>query len=98
MSDTAVFGFDGPHEVFVAESSRAMKGHVEAIDVENNEYEFFTAGGTVMKAMTEGNRVILQPTTEKRPVELRERLLTYLSQPVVESKPAGCRDRSPVGG
>lgn len=62
-------------------------GCVEAIDVENGEYDFFTEDGTVLVGDTNDQEVTLRPTDERRPDELHERLRRYLSHSKVGLDP-----------
>jgi hypothetical protein len=82
-----IYAFEGPHEVHTSESVAAAEGYFEAIDVENDEYVFFGDDGTVINPSTHDERVVLTPTSEKRPAELRERLRTFLGQPRVAMDP-----------
>ena len=83
-----IYAFEGPHEVYASESLAAAEGYFEAIDVENDEYVFFGDDGTVISPSVRDQRVVLTPTDEKRPEELRERLRTFLVQPRVAMDPA----------
>lgn len=76
----AVFIFEG-QDVDVQPSLERAAGSVEAIDVDNAEYEFFADDGTVLHAETAGGEVTLRPTEERRPDELRDRLRRYLDHP-----------------
>jgi hypothetical protein len=78
-----IYAFEGSHEVYASESLAAAEGYFEAIDVENDEYVFFGDDGTVISPSVQDERVVLTPTSEKRPAELRERLRTFLVQPRV---------------
>jgi hypothetical protein len=78
----AVFIFEG-QDVDVRASLEAAARSVEAIDVDNGEYDFFADDGTLLEARTAGGVVTLRPTTERRPKELRERLRRYLEHPRV---------------
>ncbi len=49
---------------------------------------FFGDDGTVISPSVRDERVVLTPTDEKRPEELRERLRTFLVQPRVAMDPA----------
>ncbi|MFI5898211.1 hypothetical protein ACIA5D_49840 [Actinoplanes sp. NPDC051513] len=64
------------------------EGYFEAIDVEDDEYVFFGADGTVISPSVRDGRVVLTPTDEKRPGELRMRLRAYLEHPRVAMDPA----------
>ena len=56
----------------------------EATDVVDDEFVFFGDDGTVINAsVTDDLRVVLTPTGERRPDELRQRLRDYLGQPGV---------------
>jgi hypothetical protein len=79
----AVFIFEG-NDLQVHPSLQRAADAVEPIDVENGEFDFFAEDGTVLVGETppEG-RVVLRPTPERRPDELRERLRRYLSHPGV---------------
>jgi hypothetical protein len=68
-----VYAFEGPHEVNVFGSMALAEDYFEAIDVENDEYVFFGADGTLIKPSVRHGRVVLTPTAEKQPVELRGR-------------------------
>jgi hypothetical protein len=83
-----IYAFEGPHEVIASESLAAAEGDFEAVDVENDEYVFFGDDGTVISPSLQGGRVVLTPTSEKRPEELRERLRTFLVQSRVAMDPA----------
>ncbi len=79
-----IFAFEGPYEVYVCDSVQAAEGQFEAIDVDNNEYVFFGDDGEVIRGRTRDGLVVLAPTSEKRPAELRNRLRTYLVHPGVQ--------------
>ena len=83
----AVFAFEGPHEVVVSESLSAAEGEFEAIDVENDEFDFFREDGTAIQATTVGQHVVLKLLDDRRPEELRERLRVFLMQPSVALDP-----------
>ncbi len=83
-----IYAFEGPHEVHASESLAAAEGYFEAIDVANDEYVFFGEDGTVISPSVRDEHVVLSPTHEKRPEELRERLRTFLVQPRVAMDPA----------
>ena len=87
-----IYAFEGPHEVYASESLTAAEGYVEAIDVGNDEYVFFGDEGTVVSPSVRDDRVVLTPTDERRPEELRERLRTFLVQPRVAMDPAWADD------
>lgn len=76
-----VYAFEEPHEVYACESVAAAEDYFEAIAVGDEEYVFFGDDGTVIHGSVRDERVVLTPTAEKRPEELRERLRTYLGQP-----------------
>jgi hypothetical protein len=90
-----IFGFEGPHEVFVLES--LTDGGIEAVDVENDEYVFFGDDGAVIGAAVRDGRVVLTPTGVQRGEELRERLRTYLSRPEVALDPTLADDPVALG-
>lgn len=73
-----VYAFEGPSIVYACESLTYAEDYFEAIDVENDEYVFFGADGTVIGPSIRDGRVVLTPRNEKRPEELRTRLRTYL--------------------
>jgi hypothetical protein len=73
-----VYAFEGPHEVYVFGSTALAEDYFEAIDVENDEYVFFGADGTLIEPSVRDGRVVLTLTAEQQPVELRARLRTYL--------------------
>lgn len=83
-----IYAFEGPHDVYASESLAAAEGYVEAIDVENDEYVFFGDDGTVISPSVRDEHVVLTPTDDKRPQELRQRLRTFLVQPRVAMDPA----------
>jgi hypothetical protein len=83
-----VYTFEGPHEMYVSESLAYAEGFFEAIDVENDEYVFFGADGTVIRPSVRAGRVVLTPMGERRLIELQNRLRTYLDQPRVALDPA----------
>jgi hypothetical protein len=87
-----VYAFEGPTEMYVSKSLAHAEGFFEAIDVENDEYVFFGADGTVITPSVRLGRVVLASTGEKRPMELRTRLRTYLDQPQVGLDPAFADD------
>lgn len=82
-----VFAFEGPDEVYAAESLAAAEGFFEATDVQNDEYVFLGDDGTVIQPTVQAGRVVLTPTEEKRPNELRARLRTFLVNPRVAMEP-----------
>ena len=73
-----VDAFEGSNEVYVCESLAHAEGYFEAIDVENDEYVFIGADGTVIRPSVRNGRVVLTPMGERRPLELRRRLRIYL--------------------
>jgi hypothetical protein len=73
-----VYAFEGPHEVYALESLAHAEDYFEAIDVENDEFVFIGVDGTVIQPSVRDGRVVLTPTAEKQPTELRARLRTYL--------------------
>ncbi|WP_433727520.1 hypothetical protein ACQP2Y_12615 [Actinoplanes sp. CA-051413] len=83
-----VYAFEGSNEVYVSESLAHAEAYFEAIDVENDEYVFFGADGTCISPSVRDGRVALTPMDERRPVELRGRLRTYLEHPQVAMDPA----------
>ena len=83
-----IYAFEGPHEVYTAETLAAAEDWLEAIDIENDEYVIFGDDGTVISPSVRDEQVVLTPTDEKRPEELRERLRTFLVQPRVAMDPA----------
>jgi len=83
-----VFAFEEPQVVYACESVAAAEVYFEAIAVGDDEYEFFGDDGTVITGSVRNDRVVLTPTSEKRPEELRERLRTYLMHPQVAMDPA----------
>ncbi len=83
----AIYTFEGPTELYVHPSLKAAEGYFEAIDVENDEYVFFGDDGTIIEPSVRDGQVVLAPTPEKRPQELRERLRTYLMQPSLAMDP-----------
>ncbi len=78
----AVFVFEGG-DLAVFPSLEKAAGSVEAIDVENDEYDFFGDDGTLLRPEVQGLQVMLHVTDKQRPVELRERLREYLAHPRV---------------
>lgn len=87
----AVFIFEGS-DVSVHTSLAAAAGHVEAIDVNDGVFDFFTDDGTVLAAVTLGQQVTLLETDERRPQELRDRLRQYLSHPRLLLDPTLAQD------
>jgi hypothetical protein len=84
----AVFIFEG-NDVSAHPSLQAAADHVEPIDVENGEFDFFAEDGTVLVSETPpGGRVVLRPTSDRRPDQLRQRLLGYLTHARVGMDPA----------
>jgi hypothetical protein len=83
----AVFIFEG-NDLSVLPSVERAAGHVEAIDVDNGEFDFFADDGTVLIGTTHDRQVMLRATDDRRPEELRERLRRYLSHPKVAMDPA----------
>jgi hypothetical protein len=83
-----IYAFEGPLCVHAKESLAAAEGCFEAIDVENAEYVFFGDDGTVIGPSVQDERVVLTPSSEKRPEELRQRLRTFLVHPRVAMEPA----------
>lgn len=82
----AVFVFEG-NDLSVHPSLERAAGSVEAIDVDNAAFDFFTEDGTVLRGTTNDQDVTLHETDESRPDELRERLRRYLSHPRVDLDP-----------
>jgi hypothetical protein len=74
--------------VHASESLVAAEGYFEAIDVENDEDVFFGDDGTVISPSVRDGRVVLTPTNQNGPEELRERLRIFLVQPRVTMDPA----------
>jgi hypothetical protein len=64
--------------VYVFGSLALAEDYFEAVDVENDEYVFFGADGTLIEPSVRHGRVVMTPTAERQPVELRARLRTYL--------------------
>ena len=87
-----IFVFEGPNNLYPFESGSAAGGYLEAIDVEEEEYVAFGDDGTVMRLSVSDGRVVVTPTAERRPDELRERLRVYLSQTRAEADPALAED------
>jgi hypothetical protein len=83
----AVFVFEGT-DLSVHQSLERAAQWVEAIDVDNGEFDFFADDGTVLTAVTHDDQVTLRETEERRPEDLRERLHRYLSDPRVALDPA----------
>ena len=88
----AVFIFEGG-DLSVHDSLTDAAEWVEAIDVENHEFDFFGDDGTVIAASAEGQIVRLAPTDDRRPEELRARLDQFLA--AIDS-PAEIRSSSDV--
>lgn len=81
-----VYAFEGPHEAYVFSSLAHAEVYFEAVDVENDEYVFFSADGTSISSSVRDGRVVLTPTTEQHLVELSARLSAYLQHPRVAMK------------
>lgn len=79
----AVFVFEG-HDVSVHPSIDDAAAHLEAIDVDNGEFDYFTDDGTVLIGETVHGEVVLRPTQERKPAELRERLRRHIEYPTVD--------------
>jgi hypothetical protein len=92
----AVFIFEGNDLTVMLTTERAAS-YVEAIDVDRGEFDFFTDDGTVLIGTTSGQRVTLCETDQRRPEELRERIVGYLSHPSVAMDPE-LAERSHCGG
>lgn len=76
-------------EIYACQSLAVAEEFFEAIDVADDEFVFFGDDGTVISAsVTDDSRVVLTPTGERRPDELRQRLRSYLTQPRVGLDPA----------
>jgi hypothetical protein len=83
----AVFVFEGL-DVDVHPSIERAAASVEAIDVDNGEFDFFTDDGSVLEAATMDGEVLLRPTGERKLAELSERLRLYLDHPRVSLDPS----------
>ena len=92
-----IYAFEGSFELYVNESLTDAENYFEAIDVENDEFDFFAGDGTVIDSAVRDGRVVLTLTGEHRPEELRARLRTYLSQPRVAMDPALADDPIALG-
>ena len=93
-----IYGFEGPHELYVFDSVAAAEGDLEAIDVKNNEYVLYADDGTAISAAVRDGQVVLTPTGVRQRDQLRERLRTYLTQPSVALDPALADDPVALGG
>ena len=78
----AVFIFEGS-DLSVHQSVERAAGYVEALDVDNGEFDFFMDDGTVLVGTTHDQQVTLRKTQDRRLDDLRERLRRYLSDPRV---------------
>ena len=87
----AVFVFEGL-DVDVHPSIERAAASVEAIDVDNGEFDFYTDDGTVLKAETRDGEVLLRPAGERKREELCERLRLYLVHPRVSLDPSFADD------
>jgi hypothetical protein len=83
----AVFVFEGL-DVSVHPAIEDAAAHLEAIDVDNGEYDYFTDDGTVLLGETEDGEVVLRPTQERKPDDLRERLRRHIDYPTVDLDPS----------
>lgn len=77
MRPRAVFVFDGG-DLSVHDSLESAAISLEAIDVENGEFDFYTDDGTVVAATVTGEHVFLAPTTTGRQQEFLDRLDRFL--------------------
>jgi len=83
----AVFVFEG-NDLSVHPSVESAASCVEAIDVDNGEFDFFAEAGLVLRGVTHNELVTLQETNDRRLADLRDRLRRYLVDPRVGLDPA----------
>jgi hypothetical protein len=87
-----VFAFEGTSVVYACGSLTEAEEYFEAIDVEDDEYVFFGADGTVVSTSVVDGRVVLTATERRSPGELRRRLRAYLEHPGLTLDPALAED------
>jgi hypothetical protein len=79
----AVFIFEGG-DLTVRTSLGGAAGHVEAIDVDNGEFDFYAEDGAVIVGTVHDQQVILTQTGHRRIDELQHRLRRYLSAMAID--------------
>jgi hypothetical protein len=78
MARRALFVFDRTNECSVYPDVDAASGHLEANDVDADEYVVFDQDGTVFEIWAEGLVVRLRATDERDPAQLQDRLRLHL--------------------
>jgi hypothetical protein len=84
----AVFVFGDDPQPMVFQSLGDAMGWMEAIDVENGEYDaLYTLDGRAIDASVSGNQVVLEVTNERNERDVRHRLREAASRGLVTSDP-----------